>query len=127
MTRKVREAFQLNDWVIQRKDLRNAQSPMYAYKVIANLPRKLRTLQHAIASDKLISSSPASLVELDLSKAHTIKACTLQCSKKYSTTEHMQDRNCICRAFLGQTPHPQPPSPIFLTKLATCPSVKIMT
>jgi hypothetical protein len=58
------------------------QPPMYTYKVIANLSGKLRTLQYAIASDKSILSSPASLLKFDLSKADTVKACTLQSSKK---------------------------------------------
>jgi hypothetical protein len=69
--------------MIQKKDLRNAQSPMYAYKVITNLPKRLRTLQHAIAHKTNINmiqyQAPglASLiVEFNLYKAHTLKACT---------------------------------------------------
>lgn len=82
ITMKVREPFQIDDWVVQRRDIRNGQSPVHVYKVLACLSGKLRTLQHAIASDMSISSDPLSAEGIDLSKAHTVKACTVQYSNK---------------------------------------------
>jgi hypothetical protein len=74
---RTREKFIENEWVGQRKAMRNGQRPLQIYKIVACLSGKLRVMQYdidPISSVILQTEDHNNINAIGLRKAHVVKA-----------------------------------------------------
>jgi hypothetical protein len=74
---KTREKFTENEWVVQRKAVRNGQCPLHIYKIVACLSGKLQTVQYDVdpnSSEILQTEDSNNPSAISLSKAHVVNA-----------------------------------------------------
>jgi hypothetical protein len=82
---KVREPFQKDDWIVERRFACGPQRPAHVYKIQECLSGKVLAMQHIVDPIKATIISSVPITTLELYKAHIVKASVITLPSKPSS------------------------------------------